>query len=60
MDEARDLFNLAESRNMVLHVGHVERFNGAMQELKKIVHEPLLIERPPPGSFRPRASRMTG
>ena len=44
MDEARDLFNLAESRNMVLHVGHVERFNGAVQELKKIVHEPLMIE----------------
>ena len=44
MDEARDLFDLAESKNMVLHIGPVERFNGAVQELKKIVHEPLMIE----------------
>lgn len=44
MDEARGLFDLAESKNMVLHIGHVERFNGAVQELKKIVHEPLMIE----------------
>lgn len=54
MDEARDLFDLAESRNMVLHVGHVERFNGAVQELKKIVHEPLLIESRRLGPFVPR------
>ena len=54
MDEARDLFDLAESRNMVLHIGHVERFNGAVQELKKIVHEPLMIESRRLGPFVPR------
>ena len=54
MDEARDLFDLAESKNMVLHVGHVERFNGAVQELKKIVHEPLMIESRRLGPFVPR------
>ena len=54
MDEARDLFDLAESRNMVLHIGHVERFNGAVQELKKIVHEPLVIESRRLGPFVPR------
>ena len=54
MDEARDLFDLAESRNMVLHIGHVERFNGAVQELKKIVQEPMLIESRRLGPFVPR------
>ena len=54
MDEARDLFDLAASRNMVLHIGHVERFNGAVQELKKIVHEPLVIESRRLGPFVPR------
>ncbi len=54
MDEAQDLFELAESRNMVLHIGHVERFNGAVQELKKIVHEPLMIESRRLGPFVPR------
>jgi predicted dehydrogenase len=29
---------------VTLHVGHVERFNGAIQELKNIVHEPWFIE----------------
>lgn len=54
IEEARDLFDLAESRNMVLHIGHVERFNGAVQELKKIVHEPLMIESRRLGPFVPR------
>jgi predicted dehydrogenase len=44
MEEARDLFRLAAANGVVLHIGHVERFNGAIQELKKIVHEPWLIE----------------
>jgi predicted dehydrogenase len=54
MDEARDLFRLAEANGVVLHVGHVERFNGAVQELKKIVHEPWLIESRRLGPFVPR------
>lgn len=44
MEEARELFRLAETHGAVLHIGHVERFNGAIQELKKIVHSPWLIE----------------
>ena len=44
IEEAQELFRLAEEHNVVLHIGHVERFNGAVQELKKIVHEPWLIE----------------
>lgn len=43
-EKAVELFELAYKNNCVLHIGHVERFNGAVQELKKIVHEPLLIE----------------
>ncbi|MEE9165429.1 MAG: Gfo/Idh/MocA family oxidoreductase, partial [Nitrospinota bacterium] len=43
-NQAVELFGLAEKNNCTLHIGHVERFNGAVQELKKIVHEPLLIE----------------
>lgn len=57
LDEARELFALAEKHNVVLHVGHVERFNGAIQELKKIVHEPLLIECHRMGPFNPRVAK---
>ena len=44
LEEARELFHLAAERRVVLQVGHVERFNGAVQELKKIVKDPFLIE----------------
>jgi predicted dehydrogenase len=44
LEEAKELFRLARQANRVLHVGHVERFNGAVQELKKIVERPILIE----------------
>ncbi len=54
MEEARELFRLAEVQHVVLHVGHVERFNGAIQELKKIVHDPWLIESRRLGPFVPR------
>jgi predicted dehydrogenase len=42
--EAEALFELADRRGVMLHVGHVERFNGAVQELKNIVTDPILIE----------------
>src|SRR3989449_3336380 len=54
LEEARELFRLAEAQGVVLHVGHVERFNGAVQELKKIVHDPWLIESRRLGPFVPR------
>src|SRR5207249_11561731 len=44
LEEARELFVIAGRTGAVLHVGHVERFNGAVQELKKIVERPLLAE----------------
>jgi predicted dehydrogenase len=44
LEEAKELFRVARQNNRVLHVGHVERFNGAVQELRKIVERPILIE----------------
>ncbi|MDP8222026.1 MAG: Gfo/Idh/MocA family oxidoreductase [Candidatus Lernaella stagnicola] len=42
--EAEQLFELAAKRNLALHIGHVERFNGALQEMKKIISNPFLVE----------------
>ena len=53
-EKARELFDCAEKRGLVLHVGHVERFNGAVQELHKIAENPLLIESRRMGPFDPR------
>lgn len=54
MDEARELFQIAAQSGVALQIGHVERFNGAVQELKKIVKNPLLIECRRLGPFVPR------
>src|SRR5262249_37828825 len=54
LEEAKELFRMARQRKRVLHVGHVERFNGAVQELRKIVERPILIESRRLGPFVPR------
>jgi predicted dehydrogenase len=54
IEEAKELFRTARQANRVLHVGHVERFNGAVQELRKIVEQPILVESRRLGPFVPR------
>ena len=54
LDQARELFATADRHDVVLHIGHVERFNGAVQELKKIVEEPILLEARRLGPFQKR------
>jgi len=54
LKEAEELFNIAEKKGVALHVGHVERFNGAVQELKKVVHDPIFIESHRMGPFDAR------
>jgi predicted dehydrogenase len=54
LEEARALFCCAEANGVILHIGHVERFNGAVQELKNIVKDPIFIESHRLGPFVPR------
>ncbi len=44
LSHARELFELAQEKNVTLHIGHIERFNGAVQELHKIVEDPIFVE----------------
>jgi len=44
LGQAEELFELAVKKNVTLQIGHVERFNGAVQELFKIVRNPIYIE----------------
>ena len=57
LEQAREMFRIAEENNVVLCVGHVERFNGAVQELMNIVERPLLIESRRLGPFSPRVAK---
>lgn len=54
VEEAKTLLELAKQKNKILQVGHVERFNGAVMELHKIVTEPLFIESKRISPFTPR------
>ncbi|MDY6968012.1 MAG: Gfo/Idh/MocA family oxidoreductase [Spirochaetota bacterium] len=44
IEQAKQLTSLARRKGLIFQVGHVERFNGAVQELHKIVTAPLIIE----------------
>jgi len=44
VEQAKELVELAAKNKLILQVGHVERFNGAILELGKIVDTPMLIE----------------
>jgi predicted dehydrogenase len=57
LEEARELFAIARRSGAVLHVGHVERFNGAVQELRKIVERPILVESRRLGPFTSRVQK---
>ncbi|MCK4265519.1 Gfo/Idh/MocA family oxidoreductase [Candidatus Babeliales bacterium] len=57
LEQAQELFNIAKENNVSLHVGHVERFNGAVQELRKIVNNPYLIECHRLGPFTARPQK---
>jgi predicted dehydrogenase len=59
LEQARELFEVAERTGAVLHVGHVERFNGAVDELRQIVRAPILIESRRLGPFAPRVQKDT-
>ncbi len=52
-DEAKELFDIAMSKNLVVHIGHVERFNGAVQEIRKITESPLYVESKRIAQFNP-------
>ncbi|MFH0802715.1 MAG: Gfo/Idh/MocA family oxidoreductase [bacterium] len=44
LNQAKKLVDLAKEQGLILQVGHLERFNPAVLELRKIVGTPLFIE----------------
>ncbi len=56
LEEAKELVEIAKKKNVIFQVGHVERFNGAVQQLKNIILNPFYIESKRIGPFEPRIS----
>jgi predicted dehydrogenase len=55
LEEADQLIALAERNRLVLAVGHLERFNPAVEYASRMVEKPLFIEVQRLGSFSPRS-----
>ncbi|HEX5637707.1 MAG TPA: Gfo/Idh/MocA family oxidoreductase [Gammaproteobacteria bacterium] len=56
VDEADELIALAKKNNLLIQVGHLERFNAAMLDLDKEVSKPVFIESHRLAPFNPRAT----
>lgn len=56
VQEAEELLRVAAEEDLVLQVGHIERFNSAVQYTSKVVKEPLFLQSRRLGPFSPRIS----
>ena len=54
--EADKLIALAKSNNRLIQVGHLERFNAAILDLKQFLDKPMFIESHRLAPFNPRAT----
>jgi predicted dehydrogenase len=55
LDEADAMIRAAESRNLVLQTGHIERFNPAFAALRRRIERPRFFEAHRMGVFSPRS-----
>ena len=44
LDEADELIKLSKAKNLVLQVGHIERFNSAVRSIESLLKKPRFIE----------------
>lgn len=54
LKEAEDLIKIAAKNRLIIQVGHVERFNSAIQAIEKLSNKPRFIEVHRLGPFAPR------
>ncbi len=55
LDEADEMIRAAESKNLVLQAGHIERFNPAFVALRRRIERPRFFEAHRMGVFTPRS-----
>ena len=55
VDQAEQLVKAAKKNGLILHVGHLERFNPAVEALENLISEPKFIEVQRLGSFSARS-----
>ncbi|HHM01993.1 MAG TPA: Gfo/Idh/MocA family oxidoreductase [Caldithrix abyssi] len=55
-EEAEELIRLGREKNLKIQVGHIERFNGAVQSLAGVHLQPVFIEAHRLAQFNPRGT----
>lgn len=59
VEEADELIAIAHKKNVILQVGHLERFNPAVMGLEQMEDKPLFIESHRLSPFNPRANDVS-
>ncbi|MDJ0833075.1 MAG: Gfo/Idh/MocA family oxidoreductase [Gammaproteobacteria bacterium] len=59
VDEAQQLIDIAAAKNLVLQVGHIERFNSVMMDIDDMLDQPQFIESSRLAPFTPRATDVS-
>ncbi len=59
VDEAESLLKIARDKDLVLQVGHIERFNSVMQGIRERLHRPQFIESTRLAPFTLRATDVS-
>jgi len=44
LEDAKELITIAKEKNLILQVGHVERFNPAVVKMESLLNDPIFIE----------------
>jgi predicted dehydrogenase len=56
INEAEELVELSEKKNLILQVGHIERFNPALVSMEKYIVDPMFIQTDRLAQFNPRGT----
>lgn len=59
VEQAQTLIDIAKQKNLILQVGHIERFNSVMMDIDQILHQPQFIESTRLAPFSPRATDVS-
>ena len=59
LEEADELIAIADTRDLIIQVGHLERFNPAVVALRDIVNKPMFIESHRLSTYKPRCTDVS-
>ena len=58
VSQAEELLKIANEKNIILQIGHIERFNTAVIEAQKYIKQPKFIEAQRLGPYDPRVAHI--